>query len=200
MSAPNALEKDYRPGLIEGRSHQFVVISGCSGAGKSTLLAELAKRGYAVFEEPGRQIVKEQLYIGGGGVPWGDTRRFIELCVSRAMHQMVEAARHDRLSFFYRGIVDAVSNLEHLKLPVPEAFKTALKKCRYHERMFMTPPWPEIFANDGERRHNFADAVAEFEMLAKAYARLGYEVVMVPKLAPGARAEFVLERVAGGAV
>ena len=42
-----------------------VVISGCSGGGKSTLLAELGARGYAVFEEPGRAIVKEQLVSGG---------------------------------------------------------------------------------------------------------------------------------------
>ncbi|SEI08083.1 AAA domain-containing protein [Rhizobium tibeticum] len=40
---------------------KFVILSGCSGGGKSTLLAELAKRGFAVAEEPGRRIVKQQL-------------------------------------------------------------------------------------------------------------------------------------------
>ena len=37
-----------------------VVISGCSGGGKSTLLAELARRGYAVVEEPGRRIIVDE--------------------------------------------------------------------------------------------------------------------------------------------
>ncbi|MPT22826.1 MAG: ATPase, partial [Starkeya sp.] len=39
---------------------RFVVISGCSGGGKSTLLTELARRGFAVVEEPGRRIVAEE--------------------------------------------------------------------------------------------------------------------------------------------
>ena len=34
------------------------VISGCSGGGKSTLLMELARRGHAVVDEPGRRIVQ----------------------------------------------------------------------------------------------------------------------------------------------
>ena len=49
-------------------SDWMVVVSGCSGGGKSTLLAELALRGYAVFPEPGRQIVKEQLSTYDSGI------------------------------------------------------------------------------------------------------------------------------------
>src|ERR1700757_5427899 len=51
---------------------RFVVISGCSSGGKSTLIAELGKRGYAVVDEPGRRIVKEELTRGGAGLPWVD--------------------------------------------------------------------------------------------------------------------------------
>ena len=36
---------------------RFIILSGCSGGGKSTLLAELARRGFATVEEPGRRIV-----------------------------------------------------------------------------------------------------------------------------------------------
>jgi predicted ATPase len=39
---------------------RFIVISGCSGGGKSTLVAELARRGYASVEEPGRRIVEDE--------------------------------------------------------------------------------------------------------------------------------------------
>ena len=64
-------EAEYRAGNppING-SPMLVVVSGCSGGGKSTLLAEMARRGYLVFPEPGRQIVKEELFIGGDGLPW----------------------------------------------------------------------------------------------------------------------------------
>jgi predicted ATPase len=54
---------------------RFVVISGCSGGGKSTLLAELRGRGYAVVEEPGRRIVREELEGRGAALPWVDQAR-----------------------------------------------------------------------------------------------------------------------------
>lgn len=171
-----------------------VVISGCSGGGKSTLLAAFARRGYSTFDEPGRQVVKAQLACGGGGLPWSDAGQFIALCVAVGVRQWDEAAARGGVSFFDRGIVDAVSNAAHLKLPVPAAFVETLSRCRYHERMFMVPPWPEIYVNDSERRHTYTDAVAECEMLVEAYGRLGYEVVTVPKIAPEARVDFVLER------
>ena len=40
--------------------NRFIILSGCSGGGKSTLLAELARRGFATVEEPGRRIVIEE--------------------------------------------------------------------------------------------------------------------------------------------
>ncbi|WP_409999599.1 AAA family ATPase [Rhizobium leguminosarum] len=50
--------------------NRSVLISGCSGGGKSTLLAELAARGHAVVEEPGRRIVKQELEGDGAALPW----------------------------------------------------------------------------------------------------------------------------------
>ena len=58
---------------FDGAQHRYrdlIVITGCSGGGKSTLLAELAGAGEQVFEEPGRQIVKEQDLIHGPAQPW----------------------------------------------------------------------------------------------------------------------------------
>ena len=53
----------------EGGVNRFVVISGCSSGGKSTLIAELSRRGYAVVEEPGRRIVKEEMARNGLALP-----------------------------------------------------------------------------------------------------------------------------------
>jgi predicted ATPase len=58
--------------------------------------------------------------------------------------------------------------------------------------MFMAPPWPEIYAGDGERRHSFEDASAEYGRLASAYPALGYDVVLLPKLSVRERADYVL--------
>ncbi|WP_459853786.1 AAA family ATPase [Dongia sp. agr-C8] len=47
---------------------RLVAISGCSGA-KSSLREELARRGPATAEEPGRRIVREETAHGGTALP-----------------------------------------------------------------------------------------------------------------------------------
>jgi predicted ATPase len=193
-------EENYRPADVAGARSRLVVISGCSGGGKSTLLAELARRGHPVFAEPGRQIVKEQLAIGGDALPWiGGGARFLELALSRAMHQMTLAAQLGRTAFFDRGVVDAVTGLRTLGAP-PWA-ENALQRFRYAQRMFMIPPWPEIFATDAERKHGFEAALADYERLKVSYAELGHEAVEVPRMSVVERADFVLAHTAleGGA-
>ncbi len=187
---------DYQPHLVEQKRNQFVMVSGCSGSGKSTLLAELARRGFQTYAEPGRQIVKEQLHVGGDALPWLNPAKFVDFVISRAMHQMVTAARSDRVAFFDRGIVDAVAALERVSLPAPPHLKNVIEKYRYNAKVFLSPPWPEIFRNDAERRHSFDEAVGEFNDLERAYARRGYECVLLPKVDVSARAEFVLNLLA----
>lgn len=58
------------PAQARPPADRCVVISGCSGGGKSTLLAELARRGHAVVEEPGRRIVEAELRGNGQAPPW----------------------------------------------------------------------------------------------------------------------------------
>jgi predicted ATPase len=185
-------EAGYQPSLVHGKAGKFVVLSGCSGAGKSSLLAELGRRGFPIYEEPGRQVVKEQLYIGGDALPWGNWSLFVELTISRSIYHIVTAARRDRLSFFDRGIVDQVSGLERRGLPIPEHLAAAVDRFRYHETVFMMPPWPEIFSNDDERRHSFEDALASYPTLLRTYDRFGYRIIPVPKLDVSARADFVV--------
>jgi AAA domain len=64
--------------------------------------------------------------------------------------------------------------------------------ARSHRRVFLAPPWPEIYATDAERRHGFDAAVAEYQRLLEIYPSLGYEPVLLPKAGTADRAEFVL--------
>ena len=59
----------------------------------------------------------------------------------------------------------------------------------------IAPPWPEIYANDKERKQDFAEAIRSYELCAEAYTHFGYELVELPKASVDARAAFVLERV-----
>jgi predicted ATPase len=189
-------ESTYQLASLREQSDRFVVLSGCSGGGKSTLLTALERRGFIVFEEPGRQIVKEQQFLTGNALPWTDPLQFVELSVSRSIHQMALAARGDQRSFLDRGIVDAISFQEHLCLPVPLHLENAVKQLRYHRRVFIAPPWPEIFAADAERRHSFDEAKAQYSSLLRTYERLGYSLVELPKIDVESRVEFVVGQLA----
>ncbi len=171
-------------------SDRLVVVSGCSGGGKSALLAAMAARGYPAFPEPGRQVVKEEALVGGDALPWKDAARFAERCIARAAYFFNVADAAVRPVLFDRGIIDAVTALERLG-EVPAHCAAAARAYRYGRRVFLVPPWREIFAGDPERRHGFDAAVAEYEALVESYRRYGYETVTVPKADVGARADFL---------
>ena len=175
-------------------TENLVVLSGCSGGGKSSLLAEMARRGYPIKPEPGRQIVKEQSYIEGDAVPWGNVAKFVELCVARGMYFYNTAPPTGKCILFDRSIVDAVSTLPQLGLPVPQHLRNALQRYRYASVVFMTPPWEQLFESDRERRHSFSDAVAEYEGLLESYPANGYAVELLPKVAVAERADFFERR------
>ena len=186
------LEDEYAPARVAVARDYYVVISGCSGGGKSSLLRELSERGYRVFAEPGRQIVKEQNFIGGDGIPSKNAYKFVELCVSRAMHNMILAAATTTHVFFDRSIIDNVSGLQQFPGGAPADMLKAMETFRYARKVFMTPPWPELFRNDAERTHSYEVAVAEYATLLPAYERLGHEIIVLPKISVKERVDFIL--------
>jgi predicted ATPase len=175
---------------------RFVVISGCSSGGKSALVAELGRRGHAIVEEPGRRIVKEELKCGGSALPWVDEVAFLRRAIAMALADRASAGTPDGWVFFDRGLVDAAAGLEHL---TGEATLAALcQSHRYHRRVFLTPPWPEIYVTDRERRHGLDMAIAEYARLLEVYPALGYEVSVLPKVGVTERADFVLDMLGSG--
>lgn len=191
-------EDGYRPDAVADHTARFVVLSGCSGGGKSALLAELGRRRFAVRAEPGRQVIREQHFIGGDAVPAGDIDAFVALTVSRSIFHLVRAVRHSGITFFDRGIVDQVAGLVAAGRPAPGHLVRAAERLRYRAEVFMVPPWPELFAPDAERTHDFAAAVRSYETLLDTYARYGYTRIVVPKASVAGRADFILEHLGTG--
>ena len=171
--------------------NRFVVISGCSGGGKSTLLAEFARRGYSIVEEPGRRIVCEEIDRGGSALPWVDQAAFLQRALAMSVADQISASTREGWIFFDRGLVDAAAGLEHLT--GESALALLGQTRRYHQRVFMTPPWPEIFLRDPERRHGLDSAVGEYLRLLEIYPSLNYQVSILPKIGVSERADFVLK-------
>lgn len=153
----------------------FVILSGCSGGGKSTLLEALAGDGAAL--------------------PWVNVAAFAGRAAALALDDLAAHRDAPGSVMFDRGLVDAAAALE--QATGVSAVEIARAGPPLHRTVFLTPPWPEIYVTDGERRHGFDEAVAEYERLAALYPALGFEVVVLPKTSVAERADLVAQALAG---
>src|SRR3546814_6718924 len=86
-----------------------------------------------------------------------------DVCSSDLAERAVELSLEDRARakdlrgpvFFDRGLIDAAAALEFATgRPVLQKFAPE----RFNRRVFMTPPWPEIYVTDADRRHGLEEA------------------------------------------
>lgn len=175
---------------------RFVILSGCSGGGKSTLLAALQHRGFRTVPEPGRRIVAEEQAGGGFALPWTDLAAFARRAIAMAIADRDGLTELPNWTFFDRGLVDAAAAL--WQATGDASVLDLCRQHRYHRRVFLTPPWPDIYGTDAERRHDLTAAIGEYERLLDLYPRLGYTVTILPRFGVDARADFVLAALDAG--
>lgn len=176
-------------------AERFFVITGGPGSGKSTLIDLLEAHGYSRSIEAGRGVIQDQVAIGGTALPWKDPAGFAELMLCWEMRSYRIAQRFSGHVFFDRGVPDVVGYLRLMNLPVPAHVRKAADVFRYNRKVFIAPPWPEIFAQDKERKQDFEEAVRTYEAMILTYMELGYELLELPKAPVEERVTFVLKSV-----
>jgi predicted ATPase len=178
--------------MIIEHPHLFV-ISGGPGVGKTTLLLELEKLGYRHTPEAARRIIQEQVKAGGTALPWVDREAYTALMLRRSIEAFENYAPDSRPSFADRGIPDTLAYARLIGLRDTAAIELACQRYRYAPLVFLAPPWEEIYRTDAERKQDFAEGERTYHGLVDVYQECGYRSIEVPKAAPDARAEFVLE-------
>lgn len=182
---------------MTSRNERLFVVTGGPGGGKTTLLAALAAAGHVIAPEAGRAIIRDQLAIDGPALPWRDRALFAELMLNFDLRSHGEAQAGTVPVFFDRGVPDSVGYLRLCGLPVPDHLDRAAHAFRYARIVFAAPPWREIYAEDAERKQDFAEAERTYEAVTAAYRDHGYELVELPRADVEARVAFVLDRVQG---
>lgn len=177
--------------MVEDR---FFVLTGAFGSGKSTLLERLRLRGIRGIVEPARPILAEQRGIGGSGVPEKDPRLFVELMLSRMIHDYQQSQASPSSVLFDRGLPDMLGYAALFGFSFP-AGENAARLYRYHSRVFFAPAWEEIYCTDDERTVPFPVARTFGGDLRAIYERVGYTLIDLPCVSVEERAEFILERI-----
>jgi predicted ATPase len=161
--------------------NSFFVLTGGPGAGKTTLIGALKALGYATTEEAGRGVIRDEVGFGGDALPWNDRERFAERMFEWELRSYRDAERRDGPVFFDRGLPDTIGYLRLEGLEVPAWMEEEAWRLRYNARVFIAPPWKEIYGGDEERRQSWDVAVQTFEVMAQTYAGFGYELVELPR-------------------
>lgn len=174
---------------------QRIVITGAPGTGKTTLMQLLKDEGYAVHPEMARQLIREQQANDGTALPWKDHRTFGRELFQRQVGQY-RGALEGQVNFFDRGIPDNLAYLRRDGLPAPDLERQA-RKYPYFPKVFLTPPWKDIYDQDAERWEDFELMLAIDAALRAIYFEYGYQIIEVPRMAAEDRLDFVLYHLRG---
>jgi len=168
-----------------------VVLAGGPGAGKTAVLDALGESGFDAAADSAREIIRERK--SNGLAPRPAPAEFGRAVLERDIdaYQAVNSSP----TFFERGVADAAGMLYGCGAIDRPAAGELIARFRYYPRVFVFPPWQEIYRTDSERDQSFEEAVSVYRRTLDWYIGFGYEVVEVPFGPVADRARFVLAEI-----
>ena len=174
---------------------EIVVLIGGPGTGKSTIIDKLKEKGFCCYPEISRQVTMKAQDEGIEQLFLENPLLFSELLLEGRKKQYQNALNEpDKIIFIDRGIPDVLAYMNYIGSQYPASFEEACKDHLY-TKIFILPPWEEIFVSDQERYENFEQSKNIDIHLIEIYKKYGYELIEVPKDTVDNRILFILDQI-----
>jgi predicted ATPase len=173
---------------------EIVVIIGGPGTGKTTIIEGLLAKGYCCYPEISREVTLEAKNQGIEQLFLENPLLFSELLLEGRKKQFHKAQKEPHnIVFLDRGIPDVLAYMHYIGDSYPAFFDQA---CRDHiyTKIFLLPPWEDIYISDNERYENFEQAKLIYNHLTETYQKYGYDLIEVPKGTVEERISFILNQ------
>lgn len=174
-----------------------IVITGGPGSGKTALVKYLEDQGHQVMHEISREVILEAQKEGIEQLFLENPILFSEKLLEGRLTQFQEGENRQTETLFYdRGMPDVTAYMDFVNTHYPPNFSETCRTYKY-DKIFVLPPWEEIYEQDNERYESFKQAEALFYFLKKAYENYGYKTCEVPVGSIKERADFIIAKVKG---
>ena len=119
---------------------------------------------------------------------------FSELLLEGRKKQFHNAvAEKHKVVFLDRGIPDVLAYMHYIGDSYPAFFDQACSEHIY-TKIFLLPPWEEIYVSDDERYENFEQAKLIYNHLTETYQKYGYNLIEVPKGTVEERIHYIINQ------
>ena len=174
-----------------------VIFTGGPGSGKTSVIELLCQMGYQSAPEVGRKVIQAQEKSQGRALPWLDKAAFRDEMVLEEINNYENFADTE-ITFYDRSIIDSYGYSKLEQIPISDLLLEKCGELTYWRKVFIFPPWEEIYENDVERKQDFAEAIVTYHEMVSAYIKFGYDLIEVPKISVKERAQFIISKMSDG--
>lgn len=174
---------------------EIIVLIGGPSSGKTTLINALTQKGYICYPEISREIIQNAQKDGIDQLFLENPLLFSELLLAGRINQYKMAKNEQTpIVFIDRGLPDVIAYMNFVGNSYPDSFHQACLENKY-SKVFVLPPWEEIYVSDKERYESYEQAVLIHNHLEETYLDYGYKLIKVPKDSVSKRVQFLMNHI-----